>query len=163
MRRISELAGKIAVAAGLALALALQCPAAFAGDSLYGKVTAVKSADLVTFDHGAGSYDIRLAGIEVPKERGVDREAAGLTATLLLDKPARLRFEGRTAAGEMIGRIYTDDPRLGIKDVGIELVRAGMAMAGPRRPAYSAYKYGELEEAMAEARAKKVGLWSDPR
>jgi len=41
---------------------------AFAGDSLYGKVTAVKSADVVTFAYGAGQYELRLVGIEVPRK-----------------------------------------------------------------------------------------------
>ena len=40
---------------------------ATAGDSLYERVTAVKGANLITFDHSAGTYDVRLAAIEFPR------------------------------------------------------------------------------------------------
>jgi endonuclease YncB( thermonuclease family) len=157
MKLISGRAGSLAVATALVLGLLVQfLPAARAGDSLYGKVTAVKRADLITFDYGAGRYDIRLAGIEIPTDRISIQDATRFVAEMLLDKPARLRFDGRTAAGEMIGRIYTDDPEIGIKDVGMEMVRVGMAL--PSR-GYTGYKYGELAQAMEEARAKKLGMW----
>jgi endonuclease YncB( thermonuclease family) len=161
MKEMSKRSGRLAVAAFLALGLTIQSPpVAHAGDSLYGKVTAVKRADLITFDHGAGSYDIRLAGVDIPQDRAVAQEAARFMTKLLLNKPARLRFDGRTAQGEMIGRLYTDDPNVGIKDTGMEMVRAGMAM--PQR-AYGGYKYGEPAQAMEEARAKKLGVWSNPQ
>lgn len=141
------------------LVLGLSVGAA-AGDSVYGKVTAVKRADLVTFDHGAGSYDVRLVGIELPENRAVAEEATRLVTRMLLGKPARLRFEGRGPNGEMVGRIHTDDPVLGIKDVGVEVVRAGLAT--PQRT-YRGFKYDEPAQAMKEARAKKLGLWSNSR
>lgn len=58
----------------------------------------------------------------------------------------------------MVGRIYTDDPEIGINDVGVELVRVGLAMP---QPSYTEYKYGELTQAMNEARARKLGVWRD--
>jgi|GEM_PF-3471090 len=161
MKEIARCSGRLAAAASLALGLVIQlAPAARAGDSLYGKVTAVLRPDLVTFDYGEGSYDIRIAGIVVPENRAVAEEATNFTAQMLLAKPARMRFDGRTAEGEMIGRIYTDDPEIGIKDVGLEMVRAGLAM--PKRDDRG-YKYGEMTKAMRQARAKRLGVWSNPQ
>ena len=47
---------------------------AVAADSIYGKVTVVKSAEVVVINYGEGTYNIRIAGIDAPtgKERGAD-------------------------------------------------------------------------------------------
>jgi endonuclease YncB( thermonuclease family) len=129
---------------------------AFAGDSLYGKVTAVKSASLVVLDYGDGQYDVRLVGIDTPEVGPLAEEARKLVASLVLGKNARMRFESRGAKDEMLSRLFTDDPVLGIKDVGVELVKAGLA----QRQKDFDYKYGELSAAENEARAQKRGLWS---
>jgi hypothetical protein len=143
---------------GIILALYMFAPAAFAGDSAYGKVIAVKRADLVTFDHGAGSYDIHIAGIEVAKDDASAGEATRFMTELLLNKPARLRFDGRNSKGEMVGRLHTDDPAIGIKDAGIELVRNGLAMP---QSGYRGYKYDEPGQALKDARARKLGMWRE--
>jgi endonuclease YncB( thermonuclease family) len=128
-----------------------------AGDSVYGKVTAVERADLVVLDYGAGSYRIRLVGVEVPQDRAAADEATQFVSRLLLNKNARLRFDGRTPEGEMLGKIYTDDPDLGIKDVGLETVRTGLVL---RQPSYRGYPYGEMTTAEDEARQAQRGLWT---
>lgn len=128
----------------------------FAGDSLYGKVTAVKSANLVTFDYGAGTYDIRLIGIDVPKEGPLAAEATQFVSKMVLEKNARMRFERRTPTGEMLARLFTDDPEIGIKEVAVELLQTGLA----RRQKDYDYKYGELSAAENEAREAKRGLWA---
>src|SRR5262249_31991440 len=122
----------------------------------YGKVTAVRSAEVVTLDYGAGRYDIRLIGIDAPKQEPFASEAAKFVSDMILGKNVRMRFEHRTPSGEMLALLSTDDPVIGIKDVGGELVRAGLAH---RQPNYD-YKYGELSKAENEARAAKRGLWS---
>jgi len=146
---------KCALAAVLGL-LALTAGPSRAGDSLYGKVVAVKSADVVSFDYGAGQYDVRLVGIETAKDTRVDDDAVKLTSKLVLGKNARLRFEGRDQDGVMWARLYTDDPVLGIKEVAQELVRSGLAR---RREGFD-FKYGELAAAESEARAAHRGLWA---
>jgi endonuclease YncB( thermonuclease family) len=152
-------AGSLAFAAALAVSLLVQLPAtARAGDSLYGTVTAIRQGNVITFDHGAGSFDIRLAGIDLPEDAALSRAADVFVTELILGKPARLRFDGRTAEGEMVGRMYTDDPKLGIKDVALELVRAGLAKPSGT---YAGYKYAELTRAAAEARANKAGIWKN--
>src|SRR5262245_40054919 len=82
---------------------------AFAGDSLYGRVTAVKSAEVVVFEYTtagttagaptrstvrpAGRYDVRLIGVDVPESAAMDRQARQLVSSLVLGKNARMRFE----------------------------------------------------------------------
>jgi endonuclease YncB( thermonuclease family) len=124
----------------------------WAAKSIYGKVTDVKSADVVTLDHGAGQYEIRVAGIDVPTEEPFASQAKQFVANLVLGKNVRLRFYARTPNGEIVGRLDIDDPVLGIKEVAVELVRAGLARVqqGFDR---------ELLRAEAEARETKRGLW----
>lgn len=128
---------------------------AFAGDSLYGKVTAVKSANLVTITIGTGQVNIRIAGTDVPKEGRHAEDAKKFVSDLVLGKNARLRLDYRAKNKEMVGRLQTDDPEIGIKDVGLELVRAGLAR---RQPGYD-YKYHELSAAENEARKAQRGVW----
>lgn len=128
----------------------------FAGDSLYGKVTEVKSADVVILDYGAGQYDLKLVGIDVPKDGPIATKATEFVSNLVLGKNARMRFEGRTEGGEMMVRLFTDDPEIGIKEVGVELVRAGLA----RRQKDFDFKYGELSAAEKEAQDARRGLWA---
>jgi endonuclease YncB( thermonuclease family) len=128
-----------------------------AGDSIYGTVTAVRQADLVvTFDYGTGTYEIRIAGIDNPPDSNIADAAASFVSQRLLRKNCRLRFEGRTPEGEMIGRLFTDDPDYGIKDVGVELVRNGLAIP---QSSYTGYKYGEMKAAEDAAKEARLGLW----
>ena len=130
---------------------------AYAGDSLYGKVTAVKEATLVTLDYGSGTYDIRIVGVDAPGagEPRAD-EARKFVSDLLLGKNARMRLHHRGQGGEMVCRLFTDDPVIGIEEVGVELLRAGLAR---RQPGYDE-KYGELAAAEDEARTLGRGVWA---
>jgi endonuclease YncB( thermonuclease family) len=138
------------------LALVFGAYPAFAGDSLYGKVREVKRADLVVLDYGQGQYELRLAGIDLPREAEIASKAKQLVSDLVLGKNARMRFEGRTREGEMLARLYTDDPRIGIREVAVELVKAGLAR---RRKGFD-FKYGELARAEREAQSARRGLWA---
>jgi endonuclease YncB( thermonuclease family) len=130
---------------------------AYAGDSLYGRVTAVKETTLVTLDWGSGTYDLRIVGVEAPKagEPRAD-EARQFVSSLLLGKNARMRLVRGSEHGELVCRLFTDDPVTGIQEVGVELLRAGLAR---RQPGYDE-KYGELAAAEAEARAAGRGIWA---
>jgi len=128
---------------------------AVGGDSLYGKVTAVKSPQVVVLDYRTGHYNVRIVGIDVP-EGPVAKQAQQFLTKLLLGKHARMRLEQRARNGDMVARLFTDDPVLGIKDVGVELVRNGLA----RRHEKFDYKYGELAAAESEAKKARRGLWA---
>lgn len=142
----------------LCLALLGAAAAAPAGDSLLGKVTAVKEPTLVTLDYGTGSYEIRIVGIDGPKAGDPQYgPALELVRSLVLDKNARMRLHRRGDNDELICRLVTaDDP---YKEVGVELVRAGLAR---RQPGYDE-KYGELSAAESEARAAGRGIWATER
>lgn len=129
---------------------------AFAGDSLYGKVTEVKAADLVVLDYGAGQYDVRIVGLDAPRAEPLASQSRDFVAKLVLGKNVRMRFEQRADNGEMVSRLFTDDPVLGIQEVGVELLKAGLA----RSQVGYEDKYGELLAAENEARLARRGLWS---
>jgi endonuclease YncB( thermonuclease family) len=130
-----------------------------AGDAFDGTVTSVKRTDLVTFDYGGTTYDVRIAGIDTPEDPEVAAEAVRLVSRLLLNKNCQLRFEGYTPDGEIVGRLVADDPDIGIKDVGVELVRSGLAHP---QPDYQGYKYGEMNKAESEAKDTNRGIWKTP-
>jgi endonuclease YncB( thermonuclease family) len=129
-----------------------------AGDSLYGKVTEVPSAVLVVLKCGTVSYDIRLIGIDA--DGPLAAQAREFVSKLIIGKNARARFEARESNGEMLSRLFTDDQAGGIKDVGLELVRAGLARRQTGADYQFDYKYGELSAAEGEAQAAKRGIWA---
>jgi len=130
--------------------------AAFAGDSIYGTVTAVKSAEVVTLDYGEGQYEVRIIGVEAPKTGPGARRAKQFVSALVLGKKVRIRFDHRAQNGEMVSRLFTAEPNEEIKEVGVEMVRAGLAR---RQKGYD-YKYGELSAAENEAQKNRRGLWA---
>lgn len=130
-----------------------------AGDSIYGKVTEVRSANLVTLDNGSIRVEIRIVGIAVPRDRANAERAMEMVRSLVLGKNARVRVESRRRSGEMIGRLFTDDED-GIKDVGVELVRAGLARRQQGRDEQFGYKYNELTIAERAARRARSGVWA---
>jgi endonuclease YncB( thermonuclease family) len=128
-----------------------------AGDSTYGKVMEVRSAEVVLLDTGETRYEVRLIGIQAPKEGPLAEEARKLVSELVLGQQVQMRFEGRNKEGEMVARLLTlGDAAKPIRDVGLEVVRAGLAR---RLPNFD-YKYGELSKAEAEARKGRRGLWA---
>jgi endonuclease YncB( thermonuclease family) len=144
-------------------ALGLAAGPALAGDSLRGKITAILGPDLATFDYGAGTYTIRIAGLDTPKTAGDPGKAQSFISSLVLNKNVRLRLveheedgEEDADGGAMLVRLQTADPETGYKDVSIELIKAGLA----HRQAGFDFKYSELEAAENEAKLARRGLWS---
>lgn len=135
-----------------AVAAAVPTPTT-AGDVFYGKATALKSAAVIVVDYGSGQYDVRLAGVDVPREGPIAERAKDTVSKLVLGKDVRARFENRNKEGEMVARLFTGVPGV---DVGLELVKAGLA----RRLEGYDYKYGELAAAEREAREAQRGLWA---
>ena len=58
---------------------------AHAGDSLYGTVTEIKAPDVVTLDYGAGQYELKIVGIDVPREGPIAVKAREFVSNLLLN------------------------------------------------------------------------------
>ena len=138
---------------------------AFAGDSLYGKVRSVSnSAEIVTLAYRGGQYDVRIAGIVVPPQLAP-------TAKPFVEKLvppgtyARMRLVRREGS-LMVSQLLTGNIAAGIKDVGIELLRNGLAVL-PKQPVPQrapderyGYKYGELTAAENEGRKNAAGFWA---
>ena len=143
----------------LSVLVAVPFSGAFAGDAVVGKIIAVKSAEVVTLDYGAGTYEVRIAGIESPKDRAMRSRASEALSRMVLGKTVRLRFYGRGPDGLMYGRLLIGGigsarASEAVRDVGVELVRAGFF-----RGFNDGYKYGEMTQAEAEARTNRRGLW----
>src|SRR5205823_10538889 len=62
-----------------------------AADVISGKIIEVKSADLVVLDYGHGTYNVRIAGIDVPKQGPIAVQAKQLVTTLVLGMTVRGR------------------------------------------------------------------------
>jgi hypothetical protein len=77
----------------------------FGGDSLWGKVAEVRSAELVVLDYGKGLYVIRIVGSR-RREGALSEAARDLVAKLVLGRNARMRLEGRNKADEMVARLF---------------------------------------------------------
>jgi endonuclease YncB( thermonuclease family) len=146
----------VQILVGCVVLLASSLPI-LAGDSFGGKVTEVRSAELVVVDYGTGQYVVRIVGIAVPSEGPTAIEAKQFVTEMLLGKEVRARFETRDKNGEMVSRLYVGDPG---KDVGLELVKNGLAQRQKGADTQSGYKYGELTKAENEAREAKRGLWA---
>jgi endonuclease YncB( thermonuclease family) len=145
------------LAAAMALAV-LPLVSAHAGDSFVGRVTAVKSANVITMQQGDIVYDVRINGIVVDQDVTRARDARNALSALVLDRNVRLRFDKRVE-GQMTGRIRIGaigKPDEVVKDVGVELVRAGLVRADAT---YPKYRYGQMQSAEAEARQARRGLW----
>jgi len=132
---------------------------AFAGDSTYGTVVEVKGADSLVLDTGKVRYNVRIAGLEPPKERRAADDGKEFVSKLVKGKQVQMRFEYRNKQGEMVGRILTmavPERKVAARDVGLEAVKAGMV----RRQQDYDYKYGEMSAAEKEARSQRRGMWA---
>ena len=130
---------------------------AVAGDVFSGKVTEVRSAEIVVVDYGKGQYIVRIAGITVPREGPVAAESRKFVTNMVLGKEVRARFVTRNKSGEMVSRLFVGDPG---QEVGLELLKAGLARRQQGPDADFGYKYAELSKAETEARRAKRGLWA---
>lgn len=122
-----------------------------------GKVTEVRSADVIVVDTGSGQYVVRIVGINPSREGSFASGAKDFVTKLVLGKEVRARFQSRDANGEMISQIFVGEPG---KDVGLELVRAGLAQRQQGPDPQFGYKYDELSKAENEAREANRGLWA---
>ena len=141
----------------IACLILLCCLPAFAGDVFGGKVTEVRSAEIIVVDYGRGQYIVRIVGIAAPSEGPMALEAKQAVTTMLLGKTVHARFQGRNKSGEMVSRVFVGDPG---KDAGLELVRNGLVRRQQGPDTQFDYKYGELTKAETEARENKRGLWA---
>jgi endonuclease YncB( thermonuclease family) len=139
---------------GILLAvLAFSTPAA-AADRFTGNVIGVSDGDTITVLRDRAPVSIRLDGVDCP-ESGQDfgQRAKQFTSGLLFGKTVAVDVRDIDRYGRLVARVRVDG-----QDVSLALVNAGFAWH------YKQYS-GDSELAHAEvaARARRAGLWSQPR
>ncbi len=119
-----------------------------------GRVIGVKDGDTVVLLINKREVTVRLQGVDCPEKRQAFGERAKqFTSDFCFGKTISLDSTGVDRYGRVLGAIILEDGR----NLNVELVRAGMAWW------YKRYSKDEtLERLENEARAQRIGLWSDP-
>ena len=125
-------------------------------------VTRVIDGDTIVVDIGGESYKVRYIGIDTPELddrrpefRNLAQKATRLNRQLVEEKTVRLEkdISETDRYGRLLRYVYVGDIL-----VNAELVRQGLAWAKAYPPDT---KYQDtLEEAEAEARQDKIGIWA---
>lgn len=120
--------------------------------SLFCLVVAVTDGDTIKARCQDGLVTLRMVGIDAPeKKQDWGKDAHESLARLCLDKPAYLYTRGKDRYGRTLGHLTCN----GV-DAQAHQMRQGMAWV---------YKPGPVDMGLlmleAEARHKKIGLWSD--
>lgn len=128
--------------------------------SLEGVVVGVTDGDTITvLDNSKTQHKVRLAGIDAPEaHQAFGQRSRQYLASLAFQKHVTVKWTKRDRYGRIVGKVLVDG-----NDVNVRLVLAGLAWH------YKAYQkeqslsdaalYADMEN---EARAKRVGLWTDP-
>jgi endonuclease YncB( thermonuclease family) len=122
---------------------------------LWGKITAVPGPDTVVLDYGDGSYELRIVGVSIPPELAV--QARQFVINRVLNKHARMWLAYRDKEGRMFVELLTAEPGVKTQNVGVELIRFGLASKLDNIND----KYREYAAAAAEARAEHRGMWAN--
>ena len=160
------LASRLRIAAGAFLFLLAQWATA---DTLVGRVVGVADGDTVTvLDADRQQHRIRLQGIDAPEKAQPFGERSRQTLSRMVSgKDVRVEWDRRDRFGRIVGKVWVqpascpDCPMT--LDAGHAQITLGMAwwfrrFANEQSPEdRAAYEFSEHE-----ARAKRVGLWSDP-
>lgn len=117
-----------------------------------GEVVEVKDGDTIVVMHGPIREDVRLYGIDCPeKGRDYSRKATEFTRKMTEGKTAEIDGVTRDRYGRTVAWVTVEGA-----SVNREVVKAGLAWwfrkYCPNEP--------ELEALESQARAQKVGLWS---
>ncbi|MSR59343.1 MAG: thermonuclease family protein [Planctomycetaceae bacterium] len=141
------------IAARLLLSLAFFTAPKAAPQELRGKVVSITDGDTLTvLDADSVQHKIRLDGIDAPeKDQAFGAVARKALGDKVHEKDVRVVWR-RKHRGRIIGEIY-----LGDRNISREMVADGHAWW------YKRYvpKAKDLEDAEAEARKERRGLWGD--
>lgn len=139
---------------------------------LEGRVVRISDGDTVTvLDHDRQQHKIRLAGIDAPERRQpFGQRAKEFLALLVLGKDVRVEWKKYDRYQRIVGRVFVTSPdsrcpRTGCPktlDAGLAQITVGLAWH------YKKYNAEQSPEdrsryafAEAEARVKRVGLWTE--
>ncbi len=144
-------------ATGIALVALLVAAAACAPASesvITGEVVAIHDGDTLSVLTGGRTVRVRLACIDAPEQgQAFGTRARQRLAQEAMRRHVRVEVIERDSYGRAVGRVWADG-----SFVNLELVRAGLAWH------YDYHCPGDraLAAAEEEARAARLGLWSEP-
>ena len=151
----------------LVLGLLLQAGGTLA-DTIEGRVTGVSGGDTITvLDGTRTTHRIRLAGIDAPKSAQAFGPASRKhLADLVLDKAVRVEWKRHDAYGYVLGKVMVPPPDCPAcpptLDAGLAQLEAGLAWWYREfRREQTLEDQGYYEYAEFDAKARRVGLWSD--
>lgn len=125
----------------------------FAHADFSGQVVAILDGDTVDVLVDQRPVRVRLAQIDAPEKRqAFGTRSRQMLAGLVFQKTVRVADAGHDRYGRVIGTVY-----VGESNVNAQMVHAGMAWVYRRYAKDRALK--ELED---QAKANRVGLWTDP-
>ena len=137
--------------------------------TLMGRVVGVADGDSVTvLDATKQQHKIRLLGIDAPeKAQPFGQRSKENLSRLVFGKDVRIEWSKRDRYGRIVGQVWTQPiscPTCAMTlDVGHAQITVGLAWwyrkyAGEQSPEdRGAYEFSEQE-----ARAKRVGIWTQP-
>ena len=124
------------------------------GAEIVGRVVGVSDGDTITVldNLDKGRFRVRLSGIDAPeKKQAFGQKAKQYLSGLIFGKVVSVRFRTIDRYGRIVGRIYLDRA-----DICLAMVAAGFAwhyVHFDKSPDYA--------DAEKQARAGRLGLWSD--
>ena len=169
-----EASHKIAYQCLVAWVLVLSALTANA-ETLNGRVVAISDGDTITvLDAGKVQHKVRLMGIDAPeKKQPFGNRSKQHLSDLIFDKPVSVEYRKHDRYGRIIGKVMVAAPDAcpavephcpKSLDTGLALITVGLAWH------YKQYENEQTKEdreryafAEEEARAKRAGLWADPR
>ena len=121
-------------------------------ESFKGRVVGVSDGDTISVMNEDRAEKIRLNGIDCPeKKQDFGTRAKQFTSSQVFGKTVEVYYDKRHRYGRILGNVIVDG-----KDLSHELLKVGMAWH------YRQYsKSAELQSLEDEARASRIGLWSD--
>ena len=141
---------------GIILTFLLLCLTIQAG-TLTGKVVRIADGDTFTLLADRKQHHIRLHGIDAPETKGgqpYSRKSKEYLSSMFAGKTVKVNVKDTDRYGSYVGIVSTDK----IKDVNLEMIKAGMAWH------YSYYdNTPSYKSAQQQAKKDKKGLWKDPK
>jgi endonuclease YncB( thermonuclease family) len=152
----------VATRACAGLLAALCATACFGAEwTLSGRVVALKDGDSFVLLAGKTQHPVRIAGIDAPEWSQRYSNASKRTLSgLVFNRSVVARCSKRDRYGRNVCRVFGDNGQ----DIGLEMVRAGMAWwyRGYARE-QTPEERGAYQGAEDAARVTKRGLWTDAK
>ncbi|WP_412478507.1 thermonuclease family protein [Azonexus sp. IMCC34839] len=144
----------------LALLFATLISLSVHAETITGFVTDIADGDTLTIlDSSKRQVKVRLAGIDAPeKGQPFGNRSKNNLADLVFNKTIMVEAEKQDRYGRTIGKVFHSG-----KDINLLQVRAGLAWWYEKyRKEQSPADQRLYQDAEQQARAQRVGLWSDP-